>query len=209
MASVLMSSMQVLDPQVLHLQVQLAAQLAADQLRVLGQEQDALAGRQGHSIGNAHRHSHLNVTEERRARVRGGLDARQPRRRCDGVAHRARAQRPPMSAVVCSFSTAQRTASSMRRGLLGPAQVLEHQARGEDRAHRVRRRSCRRAAATSRGPARTGSACPGWMLPEAAMPRPPCRPAPRSVTMSPNMFEVTITSNCCGSRTSCSARLST
>ena len=36
---------------------------------------------------------------------------------------------------------------------------------------------------------------PGWMLPEAAMPMPPCSMEPRSVMMSPNMFVVTMTSN--------------
>src|SRR5258707_465110 len=41
------------------------------------------------------------------------------------------------------------------------------------------------------------------MLPLAAMPRPPCRPAARSVMMSPNMLLVTMTSNWRGSRTIC------
>ena len=49
---------------------------------------------------------------------------------------------------------------------------------------------------------------PGWMLPEAAIPSPPCSAAPMSVTMSPNMFEVTITSNWDGFFTICMARLS-
>ena len=43
---------------------------------------------------------------------------------------------------------------------------------------------------------------PGWMFPEAAMPRPPQIAAPRSVRMSPNRFVVTIVSNCSGFRTS-------
>src|SRR5687768_10180960 len=46
MASVLMSSM-VLDPQILHAEVQRARQLAADEVGVLGEEQDALAGSEG------------------------------------------------------------------------------------------------------------------------------------------------------------------
>jgi hypothetical protein len=37
---------EVLDPQVLHAEVEIAAQLAADELGVLGQEEDALAGGQ-------------------------------------------------------------------------------------------------------------------------------------------------------------------
>ena len=37
--------------------------------------------------------------------------------------------------------------------------------------------------------------CPGWMLPDAAIPRPPCSIAPMSVMMSPNMLPVTMTSN--------------
>ena len=47
MASVLTSSMKVDDLQVPHPQVELAAKLPADQLRVLGEEEDALAGSRG------------------------------------------------------------------------------------------------------------------------------------------------------------------
>ena len=50
---------------------------------------------------------------------------------------------------------------------------------------------------------------PGWMLPLAAMPRPPWRPAARSVMMSPNMLLVTITSKGRGSRTRAAQRAST
>ncbi len=39
---------------------------------------------------------------------------------------------------------------------------------------------------------------PGWMLPPAAMPRPPCSTAPRSVMMSPNMLVVTMVSKASG-----------
>ena len=47
------------------------------------------------------------------------------------------------------------------------------------------------------------------MFPLAAMPRPPCKPAARSVMMSPNMLLVTITSNWRGSRTICMQSAST
>ena len=39
---------------------------------------------------------------------------------------------------------------------------------------------------------------PGWMFPEAALPIPPWIIAPRSVRMSPNRFDVTMTSNISG-----------
>ncbi len=42
---------------------------------------------------------------------------------------------------------------------------------------------------------------PGWMLPDAAMPRPPCSAPPMSVMMSPNRLLVTITWYCPGSFT--------
>ena len=38
----------------------------------------------------------------------------------------------------------------------------------------------------------------GLMFPPAATPKPPCVMAPRSVTMSPNMFSTTIMSNISG-----------
>src|ERR1019366_1281748 len=50
---------------------------------------------------------------------------------------------------------------------------------------------------------------PGWILPLAAIPSPPCRPAARSVMMSPNMLLVTMTSNWRGSRTICMQSAST
>ena len=37
---------------------------------------------------------------------------------------------------------------------------------------------------------------PGWMLPDAAVPSPPWSCAPRWVTMSPKVLQVTMTSNC-------------
>jgi hypothetical protein len=43
---------------------------------------------------------------------------------------------------------------------------------------------------------------PGWRLPEAAIPSPPCSAPPMSVMMSPKRLFVTITSNCAGSCTS-------
>jgi hypothetical protein len=49
---------QVLDPQVFHAQVELAAQLAADLLRVPGEEQDALSGREGDRLAGLHECGH-------------------------------------------------------------------------------------------------------------------------------------------------------
>ena len=46
-------------------------------------------------------------------------------------------------------------------------------------------------------------------FPLAAIPRPPCNAAPRSVMMSPNMLLVTMTSNWRGSRTICMHSAST
>ena len=45
-------------------------------------------------------------------------------------------------------------------------------------------------------------ACFSPMQSPGASPRPPTRPAPMSVRMSPNWLVVTTTSNCCGAKTS-------
>jgi hypothetical protein len=45
---------QILDGQVCHAEVQLARELAADQVRVLGQEEDPLAGGQTDDLGGFH-----------------------------------------------------------------------------------------------------------------------------------------------------------
>ncbi len=54
---------QVLDPQIGHPQVELAAQLAADQLRILGQEEDPLAGGQSDQLLGLHRLTPRRLTE--------------------------------------------------------------------------------------------------------------------------------------------------
>ena len=55
MASVLMSSSRSSTREVLHLQIELAAQLLADQLGIFGEEEDALAGSEGDDGGWFHR----------------------------------------------------------------------------------------------------------------------------------------------------------
>ena len=50
---------------------------------------------------------------------------------------------------------------------------------------------------------------PGWRFAEAATPRPPWSPAPRSVRMSPNRLLATMTSKASGVFTSCMANAST
>jgi hypothetical protein len=49
---------EVLDPQVLHPQVELALELLADQVRVLGQKEDPLSGREGNRLAGSHRFAH-------------------------------------------------------------------------------------------------------------------------------------------------------
>src|SRR5207253_1274437 len=78
------------------------------------------------------------------------------------------------------------------------ARAPDRDARAQQRRRDFREEGLRRVGSKS-------ETCPGWMLPLPATPRPPCRIAPRSVRMSPNMLFVTITPKLSGAFTICIA----